>query len=229
MNGIELRNISKTFGTGDAEVKALRDVSLVINQGEFVAIMGPSGSGKTSLLNIIGCISQPTGGTYKIDNEVVMTTSNRKLAALRNKKFGFVVQSFALIHDYTVLENVVLPLEYATRCSNKKEKGMQRLKQLRIEDKATHYPYQLSGGQKQRVAIARALVNNPDIILADEPTGSLDSRTGALVLDYLVVANKEGKTVIVVTHDISIATQFKRVIEIVDGVIKQDTKSSVVV
>lgn len=224
MNRIELSNISKVFGSDDSKVEALSGINLVIEEGEFVAIVGPSGSGKTSLMNIIGCISMPTSGTYTIDNESVNSASNQRLAKLRNEKFGFVVQSFALINDYTVLENVILPLEYSINKSKKKEKAIQRLEQMKILEKANKYPYQLSGGQKQRVAIARALVNNPNIILADEPTGALDTTTGEMVLDFLIEANKEGKTVIAVTHDMSIADKFNRVIEIIDGEIKHDKK-----
>lgn len=224
MNKIQLHNISKTFGVGDSKVEALSDINLVIEEGEFVAIVGPSGSGKTSLLNVIGCISKPTGGTYTIDDKSIVSASDQELAKLRNEKFGFVVQSFALINDYTVLENVMLPLEYSANKSKKNEKATQRLEQLKISEKAKKYPYQLSGGQKQRVAIARALVNNPNIILADEPTGALDTNTGEIVLDFLIEANKEGKTVIVVTHDMNIADKFKRVIEIVDGEIKNDKR-----
>lgn len=222
MNKIELSNISKTFGSDDSEVVALRNINLTIKEGEFVAIVGPSGSGKTSLMNIIGCISNPSNGTYMLENESISSSNNNRLARLRNEKFGFVVQSFALINDYTVFENVSLPLEYALDKKNKKEKVMKRLEQMKISEKVNKFPYQLSGGQKQRVAIARALINNPDIILADEPTGALDTNTGEIVLDFLIAANKEGKTVIVVTHDMRIANRFDRVIEIVDGEIKND-------
>lgn len=217
MSDLTLKNITKIFGKGDAEVIALRNVDLEIKKGEMIAIIGPSGSGKTTLMNIIGCISKPTKGQYLVDANSVEGMSEKQLALLRNQRFGFVVQNFALINDYTIFENVSLPLDYSKKKDNKSEKVRAQLKMLKIEDKLKKYPYELSGGQRQRVAIARALINDPDVILADEPTGALDQNTGEIVLDFLKEINTLGKTVIVVTHDMDIAKRCNRVVRIVDG------------
>lgn len=217
MNRLELRNITKIYGKNN-ENYALNDVSLSIEKGDFIAIMGPSGSGKSTLLNIIGCLDIPTSGEYIIDNFNVKELNNRKLANLRNSTFGFVVQYFALIDNKSVYDNVKLPLEYAkVKRKDKKEKVLSVLKSLNIDMKLNNIPKELSGGQCQRVAIARALVNEPNIILADEPTGALDSVTGQEVINILKELNKSGKTIIIVTHDEKIAAQADRIIKIIDG------------
>lgn len=219
MELIKMNNLSKTFGTDDAKVHALRDISLTINEGELVAIVGPSGSGKSTLLNIIGCIDKPTTGEYFIDENNTKNFKEKDLAKYRNKLIGFVLQYFGLVNSYTVYENIELPLIYA-KTKNKKEKILNILKKLDISEKKDKLPSELSGGQNQRVAIARALVNDPKLILADEPTGALDKKTSQQVMDILLHLNKEGKTVIIVTHDENISRQCDRIIKIEDGYIR---------
>lgn len=228
MSLIKLDNIRKEYGQGDAKVVAINDISLKINTGEMIAIMGASGSGKSTLLNILGCLDIITNGSYKLNNNEIGNLSSNKLARVRNKVFGFVVQYFALIDDYTVYRNISLPLEYSK--VNRKEindKIMKTLNKLNIIEKKDKLPTQLSGGQNQRVAIARAIVNNPDIILADEPTGALDKNNGLEVLKLLKELNDEGKTVIIVTHDEKVAKVCKRLITIEDGKIANDVEVNV--
>jgi putative ABC transport system ATP-binding protein len=228
MSLIKLDNITKEYGQGDAKVVAINDISLTINKGEMIAIMGASGSGKSTLLNIIGCLDVITNGSYKLNNNEIGNFNNNKLARVRNKIFGFVVQYFALIDDYTVYQNISLPLEYSK--VNRKERNdkiIKTLNMLNIIEKRNKLPIQLSGGQNQRVAIARAIVNNPDIILADEPTGALDKNNGLEVLKLLKELNDEGKTVIIVTHDEKVAKVCKRLITIEDGKIENDVEVNV--
>lgn len=220
---IKLKNISKKFGAKDTEVTALRDVSIEINEGEIIAIVGTSGSGKSTLLNIIGTLDRQTTGEYVLKNKNLDELNEHDLAKLRNKSFGFVVQNFALINDYTVYENIEIPLVYGKVKSSERRKIInQVLTKLDIQEKINKKPTELSGGQCQRVAIARAIVNDPQIILADEPTGALDKKTGEQVMKIFKALNKEGKTIIIVTHDPRIASQCNRIINIEDGMIKKD-------
>lgn len=223
MNIIELRNVCKTFGKDECMVNALKNVNLKIEEGEMIAIVGPSGSGKSTLLNVIGCLDTIDQGMYLLNNEKINDFNNRKLSKLRNKTFGFIVQYFALIDDYTVYENIKLPLMYSKVVRKNDKQAIDRLlNYLKISDKKNCYPSEISGGQSQRTAIARALVNDPQIILADEPTGALDSKTGQEVIDLFEKLNKEGKTIIIVTHDLNIAKRCKRIVRIEDGMIKEE-------
>ena len=218
MSLIELKNIKKIYGKGDAEVDALRGIDLSIEKGEMIAIIGASGSGKSTLLNILGFLDKPTEGSYLLNGQSVGKLGDKILARNRNKYVGFVVQNFALIEDYTVFQNIKVPLDY-TKISKKEKKQriVTLLDKMKISDKKDKLPKELSGGQNQRVAIARALVNDPEIILADEPTGALDSKTGEDVMAIFKEFNKEGKTVIIITHDEKIANMCKRIIKIEDG------------
>ncbi|ACD22112.1 ABC transporter ATP-binding protein [Clostridium botulinum] len=216
MKVIGLKDIKKIYGKKDYETVALQSIDLEISEGESIAIMGTSGSGKSTLLNILGCLDTQTSGSYFFNGNSINTFKEKELAKLRNSSFGFIVQSFALIDDFTVYENVVIPLDYS---KNKKKKSevINLLKKLGIDEKINKTPKELSGGQCQRVAIARALVNDPEVILADEPTGSLDGRTGQEIMNILLDLNKKGKTLIIVTHDLNIAKQCYRIVNIVDG------------
>lgn len=214
---ISLFNISKTFGTGGAKTIALHDLSLDISKGELLAIMGPSGSGKSTLLNIIGCLEQPSGGTYLLNGVSIQSLSTKKNANLRNEYFGFIVQDFALIEHYTAEKNITLPLTYSKKKINAKQAVDSVMKELNISSLKKQLCCTMSGGQRQRVAIARALINEPEIILADEPTGSLDSKTGQDIMDLFKQIHKQGKTVIIVTHDERVAKQCDRIVHIVDG------------
>jgi putative ABC transport system ATP-binding protein len=199
-------------------VQALRGVSFTIERGEVVAIMGPSGSGKSTLMNTLGCLDRPSTGDYFLDGESVATLNDDQLADIRNRKVGFVFQSFNLLSRQTAITNVELPLRYSGNLEGRRERAMEALKAVGLEDRMTHRPYELSGGQQQRVAIARAIVNNPAIIMADEPTGNLDSKVGKEIMNLLLNLNKEkGTTLIIVTHDAMIAEQAKRVIRLRDG------------
>lgn len=215
---ILLKNIIKTYGKNENQVQALNGIDIEIKKGEMVAIMGVSGSGKSTLLNIIGCIDTPTSGKYCLNNKDVSKMFNSELAKIRNENLGFVVQHFALIEDYDVFKNVKVPLDY-TKLSrkDKKQRIIKILKSLGIENKIDKFPNELSGGQCQRVAIARALVNNPDILLADEPTGALDHKTGTEIMNIFKNLNKDGKTIIIVTHDEKVAMLCNRTITIEDG------------
>ena len=215
---IQLKKITKIYGRGETTVHALDGIDLSIKKGDMVAIVGPSGSGKSTLLNIIGCLDKPTTGEYYLGDECVESYDSNQLAQLRNRVLGFVVQDFALIDKYTVFRNVTIPLMYA---NVKKKEQQQRadtiFRQIGIENKAKVLAKNLSGGQRQRVAICRALINNPDIILADEPTGALDQKTGHDVVKLLQEINASGKTVIIVTHDANVAKSCSSVISISDG------------
>ena len=222
---IDLKNVSKSYRNGDQELQVLKDVHLEVEEGEFVAIMGLSGSGKSTLMNIIGMLDRPTSGEYYLEGEEVAKLSEKKLAKVRNQQIGFVFQQFFLLSKLNALQNVELPLIYAgVSQSKRKALAEQYLKKVELETRMHHLPSELSGGQKQRVAIARALVNHPSIILADEPTGALDTKTGEQIMELLTELNREGKTIIMVTHEPEIAAFAKRQIVIRDGVISSDSK-----
>lgn len=221
---IEIKNVSKIYETGDVKTIALNHVSFSLKDGEFVSIMGPSGSGKSTLMHILGALDTPTHGEYILDDKNVSKLSDNELADIRNEKIGFVFQQFNLLPRATVFRNVMLPLVYAGVAKEKRVKETEAaLKAAALpEDWWTHHSNQLSGGQMQRVAIARALVNNPALILADEPTGNLDSKTGEIVLATFQKLNKEGKTIILITHESYVAEHAQRIIHIRDGEIKED-------
>lgn len=222
---ISLENVSKTYNNGKIKVEALKNINLEINEGEFIAIVGTSGSGKSTLLNILGLLDKCTEGIYKLNGQDIGNIKDKAKAELRNNNFGFVVQYFALINDYTSFENIEIPLEYArVKKSKRKVLIADILEKLNISDKEKVTPKELSGGQNQRVAIARALVNNPHVILADEPTGALDSNTSKEVMGIFQGLNKEGKTIIIVTHDVNIANYCNRIISIEDGRIVSDVR-----
>lgn len=218
--GIELKNLYKFYGEKENQVKALNDVTMTIHDGELVAIMGTSGAGKSTLLNIVGCIEHMTGGEYLLDGENISKLSESQLAEIRNKKIGFILQDYGLINYKSVIDNVAVPLLVGRQKYKKdeiKEKVNEALKKAGITSLGKRKAYKLSGGQKQRVAIARALVQKPSIILADEPTGSLDCRTSDEIMNELVKANENGTTILIVTHDENVAKYCKRVIHIEDG------------
>ena len=220
---ITAKNITKVYQMGEIEVHALRGVSLEIKKGEVVSIMGPSGSGKSTLMNIIGCLDTPTSGKYYLDGELVSDLSGDDLAVVRNQKVGFVFQNFNLLPRSTALVNVELPMRYAPKKVDFHKRAMEALELVGLADRVDHKPTELSGGQQQRVAMARALVNDPSIILADEPTGNLDSKSGSEIMKMLLDLNKEkGTTLIIVTHDPEIAAQTKRVIDLYDGQIVEN-------
>ena len=220
---INMNNINKIYSMVSSEFKALDNINLSINKGEYVAIVGPSGAGKSTLMNIIGCLDTPSGGEYILDG-LNTKCNDSKLAEIRNKKIGFIFQNYNLLPKLNVLENVELPLLYLGMGNSEiKERALSALKKVGLETHLKHKPNELSGGQKQRVAIARALVTEPQIILADEPTGALDSKTGREVLNMLDDLNKEGNTIIIITHDKEIAAEAKRMITVRDGIITSDT------
>ena len=218
---VDARDITKVFEMGDVEVHALRGLSVQIAKGEVVAIMGPSGSGKSTLMNILGCLDRPSSGEYFLADERVAELTDDQLANIRNRSVGFVFQSFNLLPRATALTNVELPLRYARNGKNRRKRAIEALEAVGLSDRITHRPNELSGGQQQRVAIARALVNNPDIVMADEPTGNLDTTSGDEIMELLLKLNKEhGTTLIIVTHDPEIADQTERVIQIRDGLVE---------
>jgi len=223
---IRLDQLVKNYKIGTVIVEALRSVSLVIRKNEFVAIMGPSGSGKSTLMNIIGCLDTPTSGSYFLNGEDVSKMDDNALAEIRNRQIGFIFQTFNLLPRSSALENVILPLIYAGIGKAKRlERGFQVMKEVRLDDRMEHKPNELSGGQRQRVAIARALVNNPAIILADEPTGNLDSKTSIEILGLLEEIHNMGNTIIIVTHEEDIALHAHRIIRLMDGKISSDEKN----
>jgi len=215
---IEACNLTKTYKMGEFDVEALRNVSFNIRRGEVLSIMGPSGSGKSTMMNTLGCLDRPTSGEYILDGESVGQMDDDQLASVRNRKVGFVFQSFNLLSRLTALGNVELPLRYAGMIEGRRERAQAALEAVGLADRMTHRPYELSGGQQQRVAVARSLVNNPAIIMADEPTGNLDSKVGKEIMNLLLNLNKDrGTTLIIVTHDPAIAAQTQRVIRLRDG------------
>ncbi len=224
---IEIHNIVKNYQIGSVIVRALRSVSVNINKNEYVAIMGPSGSGKSTLMNLLGCLDTPTSGSYILNGTDVSKMDDDFLAEIRNKEIGFVFQTFNLLPRYTALENVTLPLIYAGMPKAEREKkAVETLEHVGLADRMTHKPNELSGGQRQRVAIARALVNSPSIILADEPTGNLDSKTSLDIMGLLDEIHSQGNTVIVVTHEEDIANHAARIIRLLDGIVHQDFQNA---
>ena len=222
---IELKGINKAYKNGDQELRVLKDINLEVEEGEFVAMMGPSGSGKSTLMNVIGLLDRPTSGEYFLEGQEVGNLSEKKLARVRNEQIGFVFQQFFLLSKLNAFQNVELPLIYAgVHPAKRKEIAEQYLEKVELGSRMHHLPSELSGGQKQRVAIARALVNRPAIVLADEPTGALDTKTGEQIMDLLTKLNQEGKTIIMVTHEPEIAAFANRRIVIRDGVISSDSK-----
>jgi putative ABC transport system ATP-binding protein len=223
---IETRGLTKTFGGNGVAVRALRGVDFTVERGEFVALIGPSGSGKSTLMAILGCLDKPTSGTYAFDGERVDGLSNSELAKIRNQKIGFVFQLYNLLPKASVLRNVELPMLYAgVRRKERRRRAMELLEQIGIPEKASFLPSALSGGQRQRVAIARALANRPAMLLADEPTGALDSKTGHEVLELVSELHRQGNTILIVTHDTSIAALAGRQVEIHDGRIATPTEN----
>jgi len=224
-NVILAKEITKVYQMGEVKVNALSGVSIKIGRGEVVSIMGPSGSGKSTLMNIIGCLDRPTSGVYYLDGQQVSNMTDDQLASVRNKKVGFVFQNFNLLSRSSALINVELPLRYAGITEGRREKVVKALESVGLGDRLNHKPTELSGGEQQRVAMARAIINNPSMILADEPTGNLDSKSGREIMDLLLNLNKEfGTTLIVVTHNPKIAKQTRRVIELYDGLVKGKKK-----
>lgn len=221
---IEVNNIKKTYHIEKLEVRALKGVSLNIEKGELIAVMGPSGSGKSTLMNILGCLDQPTEGTYMLDEFDVGKLDYDELADVRNRKIGFVFQTFNLLSRHSAVENVELPLFYAG-LSDTRGKALKALEEVGLAERANHKPTELSGGENQRVAIARAIILDPAIILADEPTGNLDSRTGGEILKVFKLLNEKGSTVVIITHEREIADMCGRIIYIRDGLIQKDTKN----
>ncbi|WP_102533103.1 ABC transporter ATP-binding protein [Vibrio lentus] len=220
---VELSNIGKHYSNGDTEIRALDGVDLSIEKGEFLSILGPSGSGKSTLMNMLGCLDKPTEGEYQLDGKNVAALSANDLAGIRNQKIGFVFQSFNLLEYASALDNVALPLVYSgIKAKERRKRAAALLEQVGLADRLDHKPNQLSGGQKQRVAIARALVNDPQIILADEPTGALDSKSGAEIEALFNQLHAEGRTLIIVTHDNSLAERTKRIVTIKDGKVLSD-------
>ncbi len=220
---IEMADVTKVYSMGDQQVHALRGVSFVVEQGEFCAIMGPSGSGKSTCMNMIGCLDRPTSGVLRIDGKETAAMTEKDLSILRNRTIGFVFQQYHLLPQMTVLENTMVPLRYQGIEKNlRREMAMASLEKVGLADRVNHLPNELSGGQKQRVAIARATVTNPRIILADEPTGALDSTTGEAVLELFDDINRSGTTIVIVTHDPRIGAATKRCIRILDGLIQSD-------
>lgn len=218
---LELKNIYKNYIQGTMEVPVLKDINLCVEEGEYVAIMGPSGSGKSTLMNIIGCIDKPTSGTYLLDDVEIEKCKDKELSEVRNQKIGFVFQNFNLLPRQSALDNVALPLQYAkVPIKKRKQKAKEMLEMVDLADRVSFKPTQLSGGQKQRVAIARAIVNHPKILLADEPTGALDSHSGEQVMELFQSLNDEGVSILMITHDAEIASMAQRTVEIRDGMMK---------
>lgn len=225
---MQLTGITKSYRNGEQELQVLKGIDLTVREGDFLAIMGPSGSGKSTLMNIIGLLDRPSSGSYDLDGQSVSGLSSKALAKVRNQEIGFVFQQFFLLSKMNALQNVELPLIYGgVGVSKRKQRAKEFLEKVDLGDRTKHLPSELSGGQKQRVAIARALVNNPAIILADEPTGALDTKTGKQIMELLQTLNDEGKTIIMVTHEPEIADYAKRKIVIRDGEMTLDTTGSV--
>jgi putative ABC transport system ATP-binding protein len=232
MNGypvLDVRAVTKNYGSGDTEVRALRGISLTVERGEYVAIMGASGSGKSTLMNILGCLDMPTTGRYLLDGVDVSGLDDRQLALVRNRRIGFVFQAFNLIPRTTALANVELPLAYAgLKLAERRRRARAALAMVGLSDREDHEPNQLSGGQQQRVAVARALVTAPALVLADEPTGNLDTRSSADVLAVLDRLNRSGRTIVLITHESDVAAHASRLIRLVDGLVVQDERQVLV-
>ena len=223
---ISLSGITKHYDTGKVKVRALQGIDLNIKRGEFIAIIGPSGSGKSTLMNIVGCLDTPTAGDYLLDGQPVANMGIHQLAAVRNKKIGFIFQNFNLLPYATAYENVELPLIFAgAPGAVRKEKILRNLSMVGLSERADHKPTELSGGEMQRVAIARALANDPEVILADEPTGNLDTKSGGEIIEIFEKLNVEGRSVVTITHDMSIAERCHRIVRLRDGVIESDTRN----
>lgn len=222
---LDLEHIFKDYHQDKLVVPVLKDITLQVEEGEYVAIMGPSGSGKTTLMNIIGCLDRPTSGKFFLEGNDISKLKDRELSGVRLNSIGFVFQSFHLMSRESALENVALPLSYAgIKKKERKERALRALERVGLADRATFMPTQLSGGQKQRVAIARAMVNNPKILLADEPTGALDSKSGAQIMELFQKLNEEGVTIVMITHDQNIARHAKRIYHIIDGEISEEKR-----
>jgi putative ABC transport system ATP-binding protein len=222
---LDVRGVTKVYGEGETEVHALRGITLRVERGDYVAIMGASGSGKSTLMNILGCLDSPTGGVYRLDGVDVSRLTDRQLALVRNRRIGFVFQSFNLIPRTTALANVELPLAYAgIRGAQRRSRALAALTMVGLADRAGHEPNQLSGGQQQRVAVARALVTSPALVLADEPTGNLDTESTAEMLSVLDRLNRSGRTIVLITHERDVASHARRLIRLVDGRIVEDER-----
>jgi len=220
---IDLRDITKTYEMGSVNVQVLKGINLHIKEGEFLSIMGPSGSGKSTLMNMIGCLDVPTTGEYYLDGKEISTYNEKQLSKIRNEKIGFIFQKFNLLSKLTAYENVELPLIYrGMNSKERKERSIEALDKVGLCDRMHHNPTELSGGQQQRVAIARALAGNPPVLLADEPTGNLDSKSGYDVMNLIIELNKEGKTIILITHDNEVAETAKKMVTIKDGMLIKD-------
>lgn len=223
---IRVQNLCKNYKMGDITIHALRGINLEVERGEFVAIMGPSGSGKSTLMNMIGCLDSPDSGEYYLDSQLVSNLRDDELATVRNRKIGFIFQKYNLLPRADALENVILPLRYSPGAEDLQERAKEALRAVGLEDRMTHKPNELSGGQQQRVAIARAIINHPAIILADEPTGNLDSTSGQEIIQLLLKLNREKDTTIVmVSHDLQVASQAERIIRIFDGLVTKEVPS----
>ncbi|EKU99918.1 ABC-type antimicrobial peptide transport system, ATPase component [Leptolyngbya sp. PCC 7375] len=221
---IQLQNLSKTYGVGDLQVYALKAVDLTIDSGDYCAIMGPSGSGKSTMMNMIGCLDRPTQGAYRLDGFEISQLNAKQLAGIRNRKIGFIFQQFHLLHQLTAVENVVLPMVYAGVPAGEREsRAIAALQRVGLGDRLGNRPNQLSGGQQQRVAIARAIVNQPKLLLADEPTGALDSQMSQEIMDIFAELNQQGMTLVMVTHDPEVAQRCRRTITFRDGSVLQDS------
>ncbi|MEM9092286.1 MAG: ABC transporter ATP-binding protein [Cyanobacteria bacterium P01_F01_bin.53] len=221
---IQLQNLSKTYGAGDLQVYALKSVDLIINAGEYCAIMGPSGSGKSTMMNMIGCLDRPTQGDYWLDGVAISQATTQQLAGIRNRKIGFIFQQFHLLHQLTAVENVVLPMVYAGVPAGEREaRAIAALQRVGLGERLANRPNQLSGGQQQRVAIARAIVNQPKLLLADEPTGALDTQMSQEIMDIFAELNQQGMTLVMVTHDPEVAQRCQRTITFRDGRVLHDS------
>ncbi|NLG89250.1 MAG: ABC transporter ATP-binding protein [Clostridiaceae bacterium] len=219
---LSMRNICKSYFTGTGELKVLKNVNLIVEKGDFLSILGPSGSGKTTLMNIIGCLDTPTSGEYILSGRNILDMDEFELASVRNREIGFIFQNFCLLPRLTALQNVELPLIYSSMpFSERKRKAMEILERVGLGDKMNSLPNQLSGGQQQRVAIARAMVTNPSILLADEPTGALDQRTGNQIVSLFEELNRDGITIVMITHDRNIAVRARRIVHILDGIVSE--------
>ena len=219
---LTMKNIVKEYVMGDEISRVLKGIDLTVEEGEFLAVLGPSGSGKSTLMNIIGCLDVPTSGEYILSGRKIADQDEKSLAHIRSKEIGFIFQSFHLLQRQTALENVELPMIYANvKEKERKQRAMEVLEKVGLKDKMDHYPNQMSGGQQQRVAIARSIVNNPTILLADEPTGALDQKTGAQVMELFHELNDKGRCIIMITHDVHIAQHAKRIVRILDGNISE--------